>query len=914
MSKYLSSLNRKILLVLLSCFVGYVKSQSVLWGMTSKGGTYNNGTIFSIPTSSTNFSSTYSFANVYPGSMPYSTNLVETNNGKLYGMTMYGGAYGCGVIFEYDSNNNIYTVKLEFDGLNKGKNPNGSLVIGNNGKLYGMTQKGGSNDYGVLFEYDPLLNMYNKKIDFDGTSYGKYPLGNLIQASNGIFYGLTSEGGINDLGLLFEYDISTNLLSNKFDFDGTNNGQNPSADLIQANNGLLYGMATNGGMNGFGTLFEFNLSTNIFTKKLDFDLVNTGGHPYGSLIQNSNGNLCGMTSVGGVNSLGVLFEFDLNTDICNKKVDFNGANGENPNGSLIIAANGKTFGMTSSGGVYGHGIIFEYDFNTNTYTKKTDFLGVSKGSFPLGSLVQSSNGKFYGLTSNGGAFGAGVLFEYDDNNDIYNKILEFSYFDGNNPQGSLMQASNGKIYGLTKDGGQYNKGVLFEYDINTLTYTKKIDFNTAIGVAPFGHLIQANDGNLYGMTVGGGAYNVGVIFQYDPNTNIYTKKFDFNMSNGDGHPFDNSMLQASNGKLYGITSYGGSNDYGVLFEYDITTDTYTKQLDFTGISNGRHPHGALIEATNGMLYGITQGGGANNMGVLYEFNPNTNMYTKKLDFSGVNNGGGPFSSLIQAINGKLYGMTNAGGTFGKGVLFEYDINTSICSKKIDFNTITFGSNPLGALIQSRNGKLYGLTSQGGNNIKGVLFEYDVTTNIFTKKINFNGTNGEQPNYTALIEICTTPTLNVVSTSSLLCSGQTSTLSASGANTFTWSTSENTANISISPSVTTTYSVTGGDIYGCQSTTSITQNVSICSGISSIKNGQSNVLIYPNPTNGLLNVDFDTDKYTDITILNSLGENVHQLSTHNKKSQLNLSNLINGVYVIKIITDHKQLFQQIVITK
>ena len=108
---------------------------------------------------------------------------------------------------------------------------------------------------------------------------------------------------------------------------------------------------------------------------------------------------------------------------------------------------------------------------------------------------------------------------------------------------------------------------------------------------------------------------------------------------------------------------------------------------------------------------------------------------------------------MQANNGKLYGMTSGGGTNNSGVLFEYDPETGIYTKKVNFDGTNTGSSPQGSLMQASNGKLYGMTSDGGTNYRGVIFEYNPETNTYTKKLDFNDTNGSRPEYTSLIEIC-----------------------------------------------------------------------------------------------------------------------------------------------------------------
>ncbi len=202
------------------------------------------------------------------------------------------------------------------------------------------------------------------------------------------------------------------------------------------------------------------------------------------------------------------------------------------------------------------------------------------------------------------------------------------------------------IYGMTSNGGVNNAGIIFQYNPSTSAYIKKIDFTGANGQFPFGSLVQASDGNLYGMTYAGGTSGVGVLFQYNPSTSTYTKKLDFTVVNG-AFP-SGSLIQASDDNLYGMTYQGGTNSEGNLFQFNPSTSTYTEKFDFTGV-NGADPLGSLMQASDGNLYGMTEAGGTNNKGVLFQFNPVTSAYTKELDFIGTN-GASPYNTNLLEVS------------------------------------------------------------------------------------------------------------------------------------------------------------------------------------------------------------------------------------------------------------------------
>ena len=343
----------------------------------------------------------------------------------------------------------------------------------------------------------------------------------------------------------------------------------------------------------------------------------------------------GATFVGGSNGGGSIFKTnDSGDNISNVRSFLNNASGDASSALPIMqASNGIIYGMTNRGGDNKRGTIYKYDIASSTYTKLVDFDKTNKGSEPFGYLIQASNGKLYGMTPKGGLHGSGVIFQYNITTNTFIKKFDFGTTNtGEHPMGSFLKATNGKLYGMNREGGLNNKGIIFEYDPATNIFTKKYDFTDIGGRRPNGTMMQALNGKIYGMTYSGGTNNDGVIFEYDPVTNVYTKKINFDEITKGEHPAD-ALLQASNGKLYGMTSEGGMYGKGVLFEYDIATNTFTKKVDFDGSSKGKYPVGKLMQAPNGKLYGLTSQGGANDTGVLFEFDPTTDIFTKKINLS-----------------------------------------------------------------------------------------------------------------------------------------------------------------------------------------------------------------------------------------------------------------------------------------
>jgi uncharacterized repeat protein (TIGR03803 family) len=700
---------RKIILLASILFNINAYSQS-LWGVNENGGK-GAGLIYQLDNNG-NYMQSFPF-DKNEGSYPTYTNLTEDfSTGMLYGVTSYGGLYDYGIVFEFNPNTNTYTKIADFNGQN-GARPQGALILAN-GLLYGMTLTGGAsaNSAGVIFECNQVTKTIINKIDLTSAS-GYNPYGSLLLASNGKLYGMTSLGGVYNKGVIFEYDISSNLYVKKLDFNGTN-GSTPYGSLMEASNGKLYGMTKNGGINLNGNIFEYDYNTNICNNKGNV------GSPYGSLIESINGKIYGLSFNGGAGGKGYLFEYDPNTSSYSIKFSFpNIATGPgNPYGSLLEASNGKFYGMTSVGGTYNKGVIFEYNISSNLCVNKFDLNGIN-GATQNGSLIEYQSGaagNLYGVTNTGGERSQGVLFKYSINSSSYTKMVDFSYDPkGSAPQPSLTKGQNGKLYGTTMGGGLNNLGTIFEFDTITKIITKKIDFSNSNGYNANG-LTLASNGKFYGTTKSGGLYTLGTIFEYNPSTNIFSKLHDF--INGAGSSPRGMFTQASNGKLYCVGTGG-------LFEYDIVNNLFILKPNTSSWATT-----PLINSGNGKLYCI---GGSS----IKEYDPltNTNIQYTLLGAGQTPNG------IMLASNGNIYGTTQFGGINNFGTLFEFNPISTTCTKLVDFNILN-GKYPIGTLVQSSNGKLYGLTSQAGTNNKGIVFEYDYNSNTIAKKVDFSITLGK----------------------------------------------------------------------------------------------------------------------------------------------------------------------------
>jgi uncharacterized repeat protein (TIGR03803 family) len=344
------------------------------------------------------------------------------------------------------------------------------------------------------------------------------------------------------------------------------------------------------------------------------------------------------------------------------------------------------------------------------------FSGTANGEFPLASLY--SDGTYlYGTTLMGGANGDGTIFRMMPDGTGYTKLFDFAgATTGGRPECTLI--SDGTyLYGTAANGGTNNQGTVFKIMPNGTNYQDLWDFSSALyGAGPNSSLYY--DGiYLYGTTEYGGANNDGTIFKIMPDGTNYAKLLDFAGTTNGNNPF--GALVSDGTSLYGMTNVGGANNLGTIFKIMTNGTGYTKLLDFAGTANGQNPIGSLYYDGT-YLYGTTEFGGANSDGTIFKILPNGTGYTDLLDFNGTN-GSQPQGGLI-SDGTYLYGMTNVGGANGDGALFKILKNGTGYVHLADFTGTGNGANPYGNLF-SAGGYLYGTASMGGANSLGTVFRF-----------------------------------------------------------------------------------------------------------------------------------------------------------------------------------------------
>jgi uncharacterized repeat protein (TIGR03803 family) len=341
---------------------------------------------------------------------PWAT-LVQASDGNFYGTTQNGGntacTSGCGTVVKIAPDGKLTT--YSFDGTN-GNGPLAGLVQAANGDFYGVSG-GGANGFGTVFKFTPkagLITLHN----FNGTD-GNGPTGTLIQATDGNFYGTTEGGGPVNLGTIFRITPGGKLTT-LYTFTGGADGALPVAGLIQATDGNLYGTTWGDAYDNLneGTVFKITLSGKL-TTLFSFDTTN-GADPQGGLVQGADGNFYGTTEEGGTSNYGTVFKMTPKGKLTILHSFSGGADGDTPVSTLIQATDGNFYGTASYDGKYpNYGIVFKI-----TPAGKLTILhnfDSKDGSYPYAGLVQATSGGFYGATFGGGSstacsYGCGTVF------------------------------------------------------------------------------------------------------------------------------------------------------------------------------------------------------------------------------------------------------------------------------------------------------------------------------------------------------------------------------------------------------------------------------------------------------------------------------------------------------------------------
>jgi len=530
----------------------------------------------------------------------------------------------------------------------------------------------------------------------------------------------------------------------------------------------------------------------------------------------------------------------------------------------------------------------------------------------------------------------GNITKYDINGENPNIVHEFLDFaTGKTPKGKLFLASNGKLYGITIAGGNTlggvianGNGVLYEYDLILEKYRVVHYFDVQAPSAIYGAgVIEPVTGKLYG-TVSN------KVFSFDLATEIFTF-----LTGAAGYSIDSELFKASNGFLYCTTRDSfcpgansiGPNNFGTIIKVNITANSVQQvyQLQCSG-SEGSRFSGEFIETTPGKLINITDGGGnaLPGDGTVFEFDINTNTFTKKIEFDGDNLGSGP-QATFSGDNGNLYGVCLNGGityvtlndvtyTEHRGTLFEYTPATNTITKLHDFGTqqspqdYFTGANP-NYIMRASSGNYFGISSYG-------VFKFNPADNSVTMPIPFGTPLPPNANATeTLIEVCRKPSYHEFETDILNpCENTPFSFDVQNTNatSYTWKRdgeilTQQTTGVLNMPNITVYDSgnYTCEMINECGITVTMPLHVTVgCLDIDEMAVYKNHISLYPNPAKDILNIKLPENKNLKLigcTISNMLGQVV--LENYGENYQINTADYSTGLYSIILRTDKGNWF-------
>ncbi len=374
-----------------------------------------------------------------------------------------------------------------FVAIRKGARPAAALTSDSTGTLYGTTYTGGNADGdGTVFLLSPpgggskkwiqtVLHRFSKN-----AKDGIFPDSSVILDAQGNLYGTTTEGGINDAGVVFELARPANegdpwkeIVLHRF--TGGSDGGTPHGTLVFGADGDLYGTAGYGGTSGAGLVFKLSpRDSGHWKETVLFDFGNDagGGYPYSRPIFDADGNLYGTTLNGGNAGNGVVFELSPPsgggsaqwTETVLHSFD-DADDGVEPRMGVIMDSAGNLYGTTESGGSIGYGTVFEVSPPaggrqtwTETVLYNFDF-SPNGGSPGYSGLVMDESGNLYGTTQTGGTLHNGVVFALappGQGGDSWTESVLHTFAgspDGAQPEAGLTFGAGGLLYGTTFMGG-----------------------------------------------------------------------------------------------------------------------------------------------------------------------------------------------------------------------------------------------------------------------------------------------------------------------------------------------------------------------------------------------------------------------------------------------------------------------------
>ncbi len=376
------------------------------------------------------------------------------------------------------------TVLHSFGGTSAdGRISEGALIQASDGNFYGVTTRGGVNSAypnagaGTVYKITPagaLTVLHAFSYGDNGSTDGAVPIGVLLEGSDRNFYGTTAFGGVNGYGTVFKITPSgVETVLHSFTTAVTD-GSLPQAGLIDGGDGYFYGTASYGGTYGAGVVFRITPAgqeTIVYNFTAGAGGKVDGAYPVAPLLKGTDGNFYGTTAEGGASSVGTVFKVSPSGSETVLHSFAGQPDGSTPGEALIEGLDGNLYGTTEFGGTDNFGAIFRISTGGTeaiTYSFSHNVDGSSNRQGPNG-VLESAKGNFFGTTTAGGKYGAGMVFEVSPTG-VMTVLHSFgapgsggtATTDGTDPEAPLVLGKDGSLYGTTYTGGAYGYGTVFK--------------------------------------------------------------------------------------------------------------------------------------------------------------------------------------------------------------------------------------------------------------------------------------------------------------------------------------------------------------------------------------------------------------------------------------------------------------------
>ncbi|MEI6883897.1 MAG: choice-of-anchor tandem repeat GloVer-containing protein [Bacteroidota bacterium] len=466
----------------------------------------------------------------------------------------------------------------------------GGLAQGNDGKIYVFSKDGGAYNFGTIIKYDPGLNTHAKVVDIPGPLFTH---NSGFQVVGTKIYGSWEDDYNHPYFQMFSYDVMTGILDNYIPFANSLPGYNKEIQFF-INNNKIIGRMTNGGTANAGSIFSYDIGTQASTVLAENNSLQGRGI-VGELTQLNDSILLGYTGMGGSLPNQPGFSADKQHELGD-----------------LVQINARTGVVTVLPDAFKH-TYFPASYNTDQICLK------------FNRPLLASNGKlYYSYIHLGYAGNTFRISSYTLGSNTRADITVQNITLANDYESvGLTEVATGKVLSCFRDS-------IYVWDINTNAFTtRKFSHNENTYGFYKGNFLKASNGKIYGTTKVKG-YDVNppvpvgnaVIFSLDPVNYNFTAEYTFPA----GIKNCNAGLKEYNGKLYGSTNYGGTNNNGYLFSYTIATSTFAVLYNFNKDTDGAGFEGEWT-VLNNKLYATSYTGGPSGFGTLVEFNPATNALT-----------------------------------------------------------------------------------------------------------------------------------------------------------------------------------------------------------------------------------------------------------------------------------------------